>query len=98
MTAEQKQQIMQLRGSFLQEQAHHQAQWRLLCQCMHQVCCCLHSHDFNLQVLLGTYCPNPVLNANLRYLHELSKPSMTRTLSTLYLAPVFSKLQVRLVK
>lgn len=38
MTAEQKQQIMQLRGSFLQEQAHHQAQWRLLCQCMHQVC------------------------------------------------------------
>lgn len=39
MTAEQKQRIMQLRGSFLQEQAHHQAQWRLLCQCMHQVCC-----------------------------------------------------------
>ena len=38
MTAEQKQRVMQLRGSFLQEQAHHQAQWRLLCQCMHQVC------------------------------------------------------------
>lgn len=37
MTAQQKQQIMQLRGSFLQEQAHHQAQWRLLCQCMNQV-------------------------------------------------------------
>ncbi|KAL3160488.1 hypothetical protein ABBQ32_010799 [Trebouxia sp. C0010 RCD-2024] len=36
MTAEQKQQIMQLRGSFLEEQAHHQAQWRLLCQCMNQ--------------------------------------------------------------
>lgn len=44
MTAEQKQQIMQLRGSFLEEQAHHQAQWRLLCQCMNQVhyCSLLH--------------------------------------------------------
>lgn len=37
MTPEQKQQILQLRGNFLHEQEHHQAQWRLLCQCMKQV-------------------------------------------------------------
>ena len=38
MTSEQKEQILRLRASFLQEQAHHQTQWRLLCECMKQVC------------------------------------------------------------
>ncbi|KAL0029339.1 hypothetical protein WJX77_000730 [Trebouxia sp. C0004] len=36
MTPEQKDQILRLRANFLQEQAYHQAQWRLLCQCMKQ--------------------------------------------------------------
>ncbi|KAA6427395.1 MAG: hypothetical protein FRX49_02059 [Trebouxia sp. A1-2] len=36
MTPEQRDQILRLRANFLQEQADHQAQWRLLCQCMKQ--------------------------------------------------------------
>ena len=38
MTPEQKQQVLELRASFLQEQEQHQTQWRLLCQGMKQVC------------------------------------------------------------
>ena len=41
MSLEQQQRILELRGSFLREQERHQAQWRLLCQCMKQVRCFL---------------------------------------------------------
>jgi hypothetical protein len=46
MTPEQRDQILRLRANFLQEQADHQAQWRLLCQCMKQVGLCITHHTF----------------------------------------------------